>query len=59
MTMVTTLAPMTPFSEAHSHYYGANIPGKPRRYLLNPGGRNKLHEYIREMVGSDYEGFVA
>ena len=49
---------MTPFSEAHSHYYGANIPGKPRRYLLNPGGRAKLHEFIDEIVGNDYHGFV-
>ena len=59
MNMVTTLAPMTPFSEAHSHYYGANIPGKPRRYLLNPGGRQKLHDYIDEIQGNDYEGFVS
>ena len=27
-------------------YVGANIPGKPRRYLLNTGGRPKLFEII-------------
>jgi cation diffusion facilitator CzcD-associated flavoprotein CzcO len=58
MTMVNTLAPLTPFSVEHSHYYGANIPGKPRVYYLNPGGKAKLHELMDEMTNSDYEGFV-
>lgn len=59
MDMVNTLAPHSMFSKDHSHYYGANIPGKPRRFLLNPGGRMKLDEMIAEVVASDYEGFLS
>jgi cation diffusion facilitator CzcD-associated flavoprotein CzcO len=59
MTMVNTLASKTMFSRDHSHYYGANIPGKPRVYYLNPGGRAKLHEMLDEMIETDYRGFVA
>ena len=29
-----------------SYYFGTNIPGKPRRYLLNSGGRPKLFKEI-------------
>ncbi|MFF0815048.1 flavin-containing monooxygenase [Rhodococcus sp. NPDC003318] len=58
MDMVNTLAPHSMFSKEHSHYYGANIPGKPRRFLLNPGGRGKLHEMIADVVGSNYRGFL-
>jgi cation diffusion facilitator CzcD-associated flavoprotein CzcO len=59
METVATLAPLTLFSENHSHYYGANIPGKPKVYLLNPMGRAKFRETLEEMVASDYEGFVS
>ena len=38
MTMVETLAPLSIFSAEHSHYYGANVQGKPKKFLLNPGG---------------------
>ena len=43
--MVNTYASTAPFSEA-SYFFGANIPGKPIRYLLNPGGRPKLQSSI-------------
>ncbi|MFE4504132.1 flavin-containing monooxygenase [Rhodococcus sp. NPDC056743] len=46
MTMVETLAPLSIFSAEHSHYYGANVEGKARKFLLNPGGRAKLHEIL-------------
>ncbi|WP_024796530.1 flavin-containing monooxygenase [Tomitella biformata] len=59
MDMVNTLAPHSMFSKDHSHYYGANIPGKPRRFLLNPGGRGKLHEMMAAVVDSDYRGFLS
>ena len=36
-----------PFGES-SYYFGTNIPGKPRRYLLNAGGRPKLFKEIAE-----------
>lgn len=59
MTMIETLAPRSMFSEAHSHYYGANVEGKPKKFLLNPGGRPKLHELMAAAVDSDYEGLLA
>ena len=37
-------------------YVGSNIPGKPRRYLLNTGGRPKLFEVIADVVADDYRG---
>ncbi|MCX4816330.1 NAD(P)/FAD-dependent oxidoreductase [Streptomyces sp. NBC_01239] len=46
MAMVETLAPRSIFSAEHSHYYGANVDGKVRKFLLNPGGRGKLHEIL-------------
>ena len=36
----------SPFGES-SYYFGTNIPGKPRKYLLNSGGRPKLLTEIR------------
>jgi cation diffusion facilitator CzcD-associated flavoprotein CzcO len=39
-------------------YYGGNTPGKPKAYLLNPGGRPKLDEFIARAVDSDYQGFL-
>jgi hypothetical protein len=38
-------------------YVGGNIPGKPRRYLLNTGGRPKLFEVIADVVANDYSAF--
>jgi cation diffusion facilitator CzcD-associated flavoprotein CzcO len=60
MTMIETLAPRSIFSPAHSHYYGANVQGKPRKFLLNPGGRGKLHEMLNQMsAAGDYGGAFA
>jgi cation diffusion facilitator CzcD-associated flavoprotein CzcO len=44
------------FGEA-SYFFGANIPGKPRRYLLNSAGRPKLHAMIAEIRANDYRPF--
>jgi hypothetical protein len=38
-------------------YVGGNIPGKPRRYLLNAGGRPKLFEIIAATKANDYRAF--
>jgi cation diffusion facilitator CzcD-associated flavoprotein CzcO len=38
-------------------YVGGNIPGKPKRYLLNSGGRMKLFEVIDDVVANDYRAF--
>jgi cation diffusion facilitator CzcD-associated flavoprotein CzcO len=40
-----------------SYYFGTNIPGKPRKYLLNSGGRPKLFKEIARVVDTDYEAF--
>jgi len=43
----------------HGQYYGANVPGKPRRFLLNPGGRPKLREMMGDVVANEYRGFLS
>jgi cation diffusion facilitator CzcD-associated flavoprotein CzcO len=57
-TMVDTDAALSPFTES-SYFYGSNVPGKPRRYLINPGGRPKLLRMMAEVVENDYEGFLS
>ena len=60
MNMVEELASRTGFSAEHSHYYGANVAGKARKYLLNPGGRAKLHEMIADLSSTvDYGGALS
>jgi len=45
--MVDTLAPSySPFVAEVSYFFGSNIPGKPKKYLLNPGGRHTLFEFM-------------
>jgi hypothetical protein len=38
-------------------YVGSNIPGKPKRYLLNTGGRPKLLQIAAEVVQDDYRAY--
>jgi cation diffusion facilitator CzcD-associated flavoprotein CzcO len=40
-----------------SYFYGTNVPGKARRFLLNPLGRPRLLELMEEVVKHNYEGF--
>ncbi|HLN05550.1 MAG TPA: NAD(P)/FAD-dependent oxidoreductase [Acidimicrobiales bacterium] len=40
-----------------SYYFGTNIPGKPRRYLLNSGGRPKLFREIARVRENGYKAF--
>jgi cation diffusion facilitator CzcD-associated flavoprotein CzcO len=54
--MVDRNAAKSNFTEI-SYYFGTNIPGKPRKYLLNSGGRPKLFAVIAEVMASDYEPF--
>ena len=54
--MVDRGAATSPFGES-SYFFGTNIPGKPRRYLLNSGGRPKLFKEIAEVVENDYKAF--
>ena len=52
--MVDRGAGRKPSFSASSYYFGANIPGKPRKYLLNSAGRPKLFQLIDEVVDNDY-----
>ena len=56
-SMVDRAAAKTPFGTI-GQYVGGNIPGKPKRYLLNAGGRPKLFSTIAEVVESDYAEFT-
>jgi hypothetical protein len=55
--MIDSGASMSPFGEI-SYYFGSNIPGKPRRYLLNSGGRPKLFKEIKRVYDNDYEALT-
>jgi cation diffusion facilitator CzcD-associated flavoprotein CzcO len=55
-TMVDTGADLSPFGES-SYFFGTNIPGKPRKYLLNSGGRPKLLKEIQRVFDSNYKAF--
>lgn len=54
--MVDRNSSMSSFTEK-SYYFGNNIPGKPRRFLLNSGGRPKLFKEIERVKDNDYESF--
>jgi cation diffusion facilitator CzcD-associated flavoprotein CzcO len=55
-SMVDRGAAISPFGES-SYFFGTNIPGKPRKYLLNAGGRPKLFAVIADVVENDYSAF--
>jgi cation diffusion facilitator CzcD-associated flavoprotein CzcO len=48
---------LSPFTEK-SYYYGTNVPGKPRRFLLNSAGRLKLFKEIQRVRDTDYAAFT-
>jgi len=54
--MVDEGASLSSFGEI-SYYFGTNIPGKPRKYLLNSGGRPKLFKEIARVRDTDYAAF--
>ncbi len=54
--MVDKGAAVTTFGTI-GQYVGSNIPGKPRRYLLNTGGRLKLFEISADVVANDYQAY--
>ncbi|HEX4089128.1 MAG TPA: NAD(P)/FAD-dependent oxidoreductase [Trebonia sp.] len=56
-TMVNEAAvTMSPFNEK-SYFFGSNIPGKAKAFLLNSLGRPKLLEIMEAAVKQDYAGF--
>ena len=52
--MIDRAASDTPFGTI-GQYVGGNIPGKPKRYLLNAGGRPKLLKEIARVKATNYE----
>jgi cation diffusion facilitator CzcD-associated flavoprotein CzcO len=54
-----TMEKALPYSSflPQGQYYGTNIPGKPRSFLLNPAGRPTLMKVMGKTVEGDYEGF--
>ncbi len=54
--MVDRNASKGSFTE-RSYYFGTNVPGKPRKYLLNSGGRPKLFSVVADVVANDYKAF--
>jgi cation diffusion facilitator CzcD-associated flavoprotein CzcO len=56
-SMVDRWANKPPSFGKSSYYFGTNIPGKPRRYLLNAGGRPKLFTEIDRVRDTDYAAF--
>jgi len=55
--MVDRWASKAPSFGEISYYFGSNIPGKPRKYLLNSAGRPKLFAEIRKVLESNYKAF--
>jgi cation diffusion facilitator CzcD-associated flavoprotein CzcO len=56
--MVDRWATKAPAFGESSYYFGTNIPGKPRKYLLNSAGRPKLLSEIAKVKDTDYEAFT-
>jgi cation diffusion facilitator CzcD-associated flavoprotein CzcO len=55
-SMIDRAASLTPFGQI-GQYVGGNIPGKPKRYLLNAGGRPKLFKEMARVRDDDYDAF--
>jgi cyclohexanone monooxygenase len=45
------------FTKADSWYLGANVPGKPRVFMLFIGGFASYLDVCREVVDAGYQGF--
>ena len=55
--MVDRGATRPPSFGESSYYFGSNVPGKPRKYLLNSAGRPKLFKEIAKVRDNDYSAF--
>jgi cation diffusion facilitator CzcD-associated flavoprotein CzcO len=56
--MIDRAASRPPSFTEKSYYFGTNVPGKPRKYLLNAAGRPKLLSLIAESKTNGYQPFV-
>ena len=50
-------AEATLFTQANSWYMGANVPGKPRQFMLFIGGFGTYLDICREVADAGYKGF--
>jgi cation diffusion facilitator CzcD-associated flavoprotein CzcO len=55
---VEAAASATLYKKADSWYLGANIPGKPRVFMVYVGGFDNYTRRCTEVVENDYEGFA-
>ena len=51
--MIDQLSRHVPFTKI-SYFFGSNIPGKPVKNLLNPGGRPMLFDFIEQLRSEGY-----
>jgi len=51
--MIDQMSRHIPFTKI-SYFFGSNIPGKPVRNLLNPGGRPMLFKFIEDLRAEGY-----
>ena len=55
---VAELASKTLYTKANSWYMGANVPGKPRVFLMYIGGLDRYVERVEAIVREGYAGFT-
>ncbi|TVV75494.1 NAD(P)/FAD-dependent oxidoreductase [Sphingomonas solaris] len=55
---VANMAEKTLYTKANSWYMGANVPGKPRVFLMYIGGLDRYVERVESIVADDYAGFT-
>lgn len=55
---VDQTAAMTLLPQANSWYMGANVPGKPRRFMPYAGGLHTYTDICNRVKASGWEGFV-
>ena len=51
------MAEKTLYTKADSWYMGANVPGKPRVFLMYIGGLDRYVERCDKIVADGYAGF--
>ena len=54
---VDAIARPTLFHQSNSWYLGANIAGKPRKFMPYIGGVKTFADTCRDVAGNDYDGF--
>jgi cyclohexanone monooxygenase len=56
--LVDQTAAITLLPRANSWYMGANVPGKPRRFMPYAGGLNVYTDICNAVAAKGYEGFI-